>query len=243
MSNPPPPSIRGFDLHRYRPYFPAQGDQPAGYVPQGPVWIEGVRFTPHGGGDGPWAEVQYVLHNRDAEKQFVNLDISVAGGRKRIETYGVAPGTSFLRLRLAEFDQAEAWTPEAPELFLLWAKLEMRARPQETVDDWRDRVGFRDLAWRDGQCYLNGRLVAFRDEPADFRVLPDADGDARAVWEPRVAALREASSAALRLRPGALDVRLLDLCDAYGLPVLPASAADLPSAYCNHPSVVLPPVY
>ena len=105
------------------------------------------------------------------------------------------------------------WSPELPTQYTLRLKTQYEGRYVEFAEL---RVGFREVATRDGQLLLNG-------QPTPLRI---REVDASAISENEIAALREEGYNTLRLLPGPVPESFLEFCDGQGICVIAQAPID-----------------
>lgn len=105
------------------------------------------------------------------------------------------------------------WSPELPTQYTLRLKTQYEGRYVEFAEL---RVGFREVATRDGELLLNGQPT-----PLQIREV-----DASAISENEIAALREEGYNTLRLLPGPVPESFLEFCDGQGICVIAQAPID-----------------
>jgi len=135
------------------------------------------------------------------------------------QSAAVRPGQGEQTVRLADgIAGVRAWSAETPSLYTLLIEL---LDPQgAVVQATRQRVGFRDVAIRDGQLQVNGRPVYIRGvnrhehDPETFHVI-SMDSMRR-----DIALMKRNNVNAVRTSHYPNDPRWYDLADEYGLYVM-----------------------
>lgn len=177
-----------------------------------PLHLVAVRATPVRSDAGWTARCAVELGNCGAAEARATLVLALAGGEHRAEV-SVPAGGAELVVELA-CPEATGWSPAAPRLHLLDARLE---RDGVAFDDWRDRIGFRTVACAGERILLDGQpvfLLGFNrheDHPEYGCALPVA------AMRKDLELLRDLGANAVRTSHYPNDERFLDLCDELGL--------------------------
>ncbi len=129
--------------------------------------------------------------------------------------------------------QARSWSPEDPALYEAEAVLSAGGKP---VDDWIDRIGFREVRVEGRQILLNGaplRLRGFNrhEESGSFGLAVPVEAMMRDIQ-----LMREMGANCVRTSHYPNDPRFLDFCDEMGMLVWEEShARGLSEEQMRHP--------
>ncbi|HIZ56272.1 MAG TPA: beta-glucuronidase, partial [Firmicutes bacterium] len=205
-------------LHKENDYYTYGGiTRPVSLEYLNNVYIEKVFFTPRRCGNAWEAQIRVELHNLCGKPatllckgqlgRHISLDfgeVTVPAGRK------VSFEKSFV------LQDVKEWSPESPALYLLKMAL-FFMNENYPVDDWIDRVGFREIQVSGNRLLLNGRPIFLKgynrheDDPQFGCALP------LAAQMRDLALMRETGANSVRTSHYPNDERFLDLCDSYGM--------------------------
>lgn len=179
------------------------------------LFVERVHFTPYRLEDGWEAELRATLRNLSDGPLPYGLTAELGGQSFEIGEGAAAPGET-VRALTVRVPGAEAWSHEHPRLYELRCRL-TGGVDTDPIDDWIDRVGFREIRVQGGKLSLNGKELFLKgycrheDHPMVGSSFPlqlmaqDLD-------------LIQASGAnAVRTTHYPYDERFLDLCDERGI--------------------------
>lgn len=167
-----------------------------------------------------------VLLDRDDRTQLLTASAPVKGGQERAVTLS------------ATLPNVRPWSAETPNLYMLLVEL-YDAKGNILQSTW-SRIGFRDVAIRNGLVTVNGKPVTIRGvnrhehDPETFHVVSLES------MERDIQLMKQNNINALRTSHYPNDPRLYELADRYGLYVM--DEADIESHHYmewsnNHPEV------
>jgi beta-glucuronidase len=226
-----------------------------------PQYLRRLHVTPRMGKGRAWsAEVRVEVANLAPADVEVSVEVATAGQTLDLGTATVKGGGAAWLAAVADFPDAQAWSPETPALDLFQALL-YAGGGDEPVDDLADRVGFREVMVRGTEILLNGRPIRLRG----FNRHED-HGLFGCALPPEAMAhdldrLQHLGAGAVRTSHYPNDERFLDLCDERGMLVWEENHArglkleqmqhplfrgqalactrEMVEQHFNHPSIVL----
>ncbi len=126
----------------------------------------------------------------------------------------------------AQVPQPAKWTAETPSLY--WLRLRLRIDDRE-VQDFRARIGFRQVEVRGDRLLLNGAPLHLRGAVTTRSNPYEGPEDPARVFQRELRLLKESNMNALRSHTTPLEEGFLDLCDEHGIYVVP----DVPYVWLN----------
>ena len=202
-------------LHVPNDYYTYGGIiRPAAMEELGQVYIKNVHFLPHREGDKWFAKMEAWIENLGTEMQQIRLTsrLAEAAMKRSAEVEG---GDTVSVTWEQEFPQAESWSPVNPQLYhweiLLYDGAEI------PVDDYIDRVGFREISVRGARLYINGEPIFLKgfNRHEDYGVIGSAIPLQLMAQDMEL--MQEVGSNAVRTCHYPNDERFLDLCDERGM--------------------------
>lgn len=179
------------------------------------IYITGVHFTPVRK-DGKWyASVQGELQN--ISEHFFRGKVILYLGEQKIHSAVVEAGPDSKAAFAAEnlpCGQAEEWSPENPVLYHLTAVLQDVM--ENDMDDWIDRVGFREIRMEGKDILLNGRKIRIKgfcrheDHPQFGCAIPFQ------AMQQDLMLMKDMGANSVRTSHYPNDELFLDLCDETG---------------------------
>ena len=246
-------------LHVPNDYYTYGGIiRPAAMEELGEVYVKNVHFLPYRNGDRWTAKMEIWVENLGTEKRQIEVTSQLTGivTKKTIEVEGNATVTITWE---QDYPQAESWSPQSPKLYH-WEIL-LCDETGIPVDDYIDRVGFREISIRGARMYLNGEPVFLKgfNRHEDYGTVGSAIPLQLMVQDMDL--MQELGSNAVRTCHYPNDERFLDLCDERGMLVWEENHArgfelermqnpnfekqcadcidEMISNHFNHPSIVI----
>ncbi|ODM06997.1 glycoside hydrolase family 2 protein [Eisenbergiella tayi] len=178
-------------------------------------YITGIHFTPVRK-DGKWySSVQGELQN--ISDHFFRGKVILYLGEQEIHSAVVEAGPDSKAAFTAEnlsCGQAEEWSPENPVLYHLTAVLQDDMG--NDIDDWIDRVGFREIRMEGKDILLNGRKIRIKgfcrheDHPQFGCAIPFQ------AMQQDLMLMKDMGANSVRTSHYPNDELFLDLCDETG---------------------------
>lgn len=221
------------------------------------VFLSSVHFTPHYQ-DGWSASVQVTVKNLSSEKKTISVKATLHNTEFAFEPIVLSGRTEQTLEQEILFENVLPWSCQSPQLYELRLILSEHGT---AVDDLIERVGFRQIEWKDSFLFLNGEKVFIKG----FNRHEDAGLFGCAVpvslMQKDLSLMRQMGGNAVRTSHYPNDERFLDLCDEMGFLVweegharglseeqmcLPnflsqsrTSVVEMIEAHYNHPSIVI----
>ena len=202
-------------LHVPNDYYTYGGIiRPVAMEELGEVYVKNIHFIPYRRGDGWAAKMEIWIENLGTEQRRMDVTSQLAGivTKKSIE---VDSGATVSVAWEQDYPQAESWSPENPRLYH-WETL-LCDETGATVDDYIDRVGFREISIRGARMYLNGEPIFLKgfNRHEDYGTIGSAIPLQLMVQDMDL--MQEVGSNAVRTCHYPNDERFLDLCDERGM--------------------------
>ena len=193
------------------------------------VYVKKVHFLPWQA-DGKWiGKTEIVVENLGDAEARVEVSAELAEEYFR-DTVLLQAGEVKTLIWEQEFANVEAWDMENPKLYMLQVKLSdvietsnenfaenSSKKSIQVIDDYIERVGFRQVTLDDTRLMLNGRPVYLKgfNRHEDYGVIGCAIPLQAMVQDMDL--MQEAGSNAVRTCHYPNDERFLDLCDERGM--------------------------
>lgn len=201
-------------LHIPNDYYTYGGlIRPAVLEQIGDIYIKNVHFTPHKA-EGCWGgRIEAEVENLGAEELSAEIRTELGGtsGTRRVQV----PGRSIVKAAWdMRCENAVEWNTQTPMLYFLNTQLWVDGEP---VDDYIDRVGFREVTWSGSRLLLNGSPVFLKgfNRHEDYGTTGSAVPLQIMVQDMDL--MQEAGANAVRTCHYPNDERFLDLCDERGM--------------------------
>ncbi|QYR21731.1 beta-glucuronidase [Paenibacillus sp. sptzw28] len=232
------------------------------------VFIESLHFTPSKESDGWKALIRAQVRNIGHLDAGISLKgrlgeqhaaVDEAWAFSFAEKLVPAGETASLEA-IVSFPEAEAWSSEAPHLYLLEVQL-FEGDETAASDDLIDRVGFRTVTALDGKIQVNGEDIVLKgfnrheDHPMTGAAIPYP------LMVQDIELMIDMGANAVRTSHYPNDERFLDLCDERGIYVWEENHArglsleqmknpyfeqqcedcnrEMVEAHFNHPSIII----
>ena len=180
------------------------------------VYIKNVHFRPYMKENKWFAEISVEVENIGADTEEVEIALCLSGTRfgKQIE---IKEGCYEKLIWEQEFTNVEPWSQESPKLYYLETCLKTKSGC--VIDDYIDRVGFREVSLKGYRLLLNGKPVFLKgfNRHEDYGTLGSALPLQVMVQDMDL--MQEVGSNAVRTCHYPNDERFLDLCDERGMMV------------------------
>ena len=183
----------------------------------GDTYIKQLHFTPSKGENLWKAQIKTTIVNLSEEVKTMKLHILV-GDESALpsEELILAPNSESVIEKSYEILSAEEYSIENPRLYYLKAIIKEKGQP---VDDFIDRVGFREIKIQDKDILLNGKKLHLKgfnrhEDYAEFGCAIPLQAMYR-----DIEILKDLGSNCVRTCHYPNDERFLDLCDEYGIVV------------------------
>lgn len=180
------------------------------------VYIKRVHFLPYLKENEWFARTEITVKNLGKE----NICVKVAADLLK-EIYcgmvALQAGEEKVLVWEKEYKDAEEWEPENPKLYMLQVKL--FDVNDKAMDDYIERVGFRQVSMKGQRLLLNGKPVFLKgfNRHEDYGVIGCAIPLQAMAQDMDL--MQEAGSNAVRTCHYPNDERFLDLCDERGIMV------------------------
>ena len=157
-------------------------------------------------------------HGFELEGQLFDSDrqeVAVRGFRLSGDATGPEPVSLTLT---GEVDAPHPWSAETPYLYTLLVRLKQEGK---VAHEFSQPFGFRQVEVRGSELLLNGRPIRLRGV-VTTRANPNDAGEPQAeIFAREIRLLKEANINAIRSHTTPLEEEFLDLCDRYGIYVMP----------------------
>lgn len=179
------------------------------------VYIRKVHFTPFREKEGWRGRIEAEVENLSKKDLSLELRMTLAGRQVTEKVQAGAESTCVVSCETG-YENVEEWNPRAPRLYFLNAELWER---EQIVDDFIERVGFREIGMKGGRLLVNGRPVFLKgfNRHEDYGTLGCAIP--LQVMAQDMDLMQEAGANAVRTCHYPNDERFLDLCDERGMMV------------------------
>lgn len=177
------------------------------------VYIRKMHFTPIRTVEGWRGRIEAEIENLSRKDLALELKMTLAGTQVTEEVQVGAEGISRVSCEAA-CENVEEWNLRTPRLYFLNAELWER---EQIVDDYIERVGFREIGMNGGRLLLNGKPVFLKgfNRHEDYGTLGCAIP--LPVMAQDMDLMQEAGANAVRTCHYPNDERFLDLCDERGM--------------------------
>jgi beta-galactosidase/beta-glucuronidase len=178
------------------------------------VFIKNIHFIPFLK-DGKWhATIRSKVQNISNQQQQVMLRIRVGNKEYSFQNQFLQANTETIVENTFSFPSVTSYTLAQPKLYLLEATLYSN---DLLVDDWVDRVGFREITVSGKDILLNGEKVVIKgvnrhEDYAEFGCAIPVEAMYR-----DIEIIKSLGANCIRTSHYPNDERFLDLCDEYGI--------------------------
>lgn len=201
-------------LHIPNDYYTYGGiTRPVALEEIGEAYIKNVHFTPYKS-EGSWnCKVEVELENLSNSELFAEVRVELAQTQimesMKIPAHDVAK--TILNIRCGNVQE---WNTELPRLYFLKTELLVDGK---AVDDYIERVGFREIKMSDNRILLNDRPVFLKgfNRHEDYGTIGNALS--LQLMAQDMDMMQEAGANAVRTCHYPNDERFLDLCDERGM--------------------------
>lgn len=179
----------------------------------GEAYIRNVHFTPYRS-EGTWhGKIEVEIENLSNGEICAGVRLNVAGTQAAQEMRIAAQSISKTLLDV-KCEDAEEWDTKSPRLYFLKTKLLVNGK---VLDDYIDRVGFREIGMSGHQLLLNGRPTFLKgyNRHEDYGTIGNALPFQLMVQDMDL--MQETGANAVRTCHYPNDERFLDLCDERGM--------------------------
>lgn len=210
-------------LHVSNDYYSYGGiTRPIAIEEIGEIFIKNVHFIPYREKGKWYASIRAWVKNLSNEQKIVTLKIKIGDEEVIFAHQAVPPNAETLLENAFEFSYATTYTLENPQLYMMDAKLLYN---DKAVDDFIDRVGFREVEVYGKDILFNGKKVIIKgvnrhEDYAEFGcAIPIA-----AMYRD-IEIIKSLGANCIRTSHYPNDERFLDLCDENGILVWEESHA------------------
>ena len=179
----------------------------------GEAYIKKVHATPYQS-DGGWnCRLEIELENLSEKSLSTEVRIELVGAQTKVHVQLAARESAKTTLDI-KCENAEEWSTTSPRLYFLGVELFADGK---VIDDYIDRVGFREIRISGQQLLLNGRPVFLKgfNRHEDYGTIGNAVPLQLMVQDMDL--MQEAGANAVRTCHYPNDERFLDLCDERGM--------------------------
>lgn len=178
------------------------------------VYVKQVLFLPYRK-DGAWfAKTEVIVENLSCEEKYISVLLELAKASICKELC-LQPFETKSFTWEETFQEVTAWEQERPKLYAL--SVEVKTETGSSLDDYIERVGFREVCLEGSKLMLNGKPVFLKG----FNRHEDHSTIGCAIPLQLMAQdmdlMQEAGSNAVRTCHYPNDERFLDLCDERGM--------------------------
>ena len=225
-------------LHVPNDYYTYGGiTRPVAFEEIGDIYIKNVHFKPYMQESKWWAEITVELENLGSEKTKIGKEdianaLEKANETEKTEQVEITVNLNNITCNKKaevnansvtkitwnqEFDGVEEWNTENPKLYYLETTL--KSQEGDIIDDFIDRVGFREVSLKGYRLMLNGNPVFLKgfNRHEDYGTIGCALPLQLIVQDMDL--MQEVGSNAVRTCHYPNDERFLDLCDERGMMV------------------------
>lgn len=201
-------------LHIPNDYYTYGGiTRPAVLEEIGEVYIKNVHFTPYKSEEIWNCNVEVELENlSDSE---LSAEVRIELGETQITESVQIPAHDVTKTNLnISCRNVQEWNTELPRLYFLNTELLVDGK---AVDDYIERVGFREIRMSDNRILLNGRPIFLKgfNRHEDYGTIGNALP--MQLMAQDMDMMQEAGANAVRTCHYPNDERFLDLCDERGM--------------------------
>lgn len=178
-----------------------------------PLYIRYCHATPKMV-DSHWqATLRTCIVNLSDKPIDAALTVEIADQSAAFDARSFAPGVTHIDGEIRCPD-AKPWEPKTPNLYNIDATL--ADAEGNAIDDWRDRMGFREISVEGNRLFLNGRLMFLfgfnrHEDHADYGCALPLEAIRR-----DLDLIEDMGANAIRTCHYPNDERMLDLCDERG---------------------------
>ncbi|MBO5335612.1 MAG: beta-glucuronidase [Lachnospiraceae bacterium] len=202
-------------LHTPNDYYTYGGMiRPVVFEEIGDVYIQNVHFKPYKQVEKWFAEITVTVENLGEEAKNVEVEVSLEDvtfvGQADMEA-----NSSKIISWNQEFPNVKEWNSETPNLYYL--KSCLKTENGKILDDYIERIGFREVSLKGYRLLLNGKPVFLKgfNRHEDYGTLGSALPLQVMVQDMDM--MQEVGSNAVRTCHYPNDERFLDLCDERGM--------------------------
>lgn len=179
----------------------------------GELYIRTIRATPFRSEGGWNCKVEVEVENLGKTERDVTMELELAGAKISEQLQIAAEGITKTTYTLC-CEKAQEWNADAPTLYFLTAEL---LADGKAVDDYIERVGFREISLAGRRLMLNGKPVFLKgfNRHEDYGTIGSAIP--LQIMAQDMDMMREAGANAVRTCHYPDDERFLDLCDERGM--------------------------
>ena len=201
-------------LHIPNDYYTYGGiTRPVAMEQLGEAYIKKVQATPYRSGENWNCRLEIELENLSEKALSTEVRVELAGTRTTVYIQLAAQESATTTLAI-KCENAEEWSTASPKLYFFRAEL---LADGKTIDDYIDRIGFREIRISGQQLLLNGRPVFLKgfNRHEDYGTIGNAVPLQLMVQDMDL--MQEAGANAVRTCHYPNDERFLDLCDERGM--------------------------
>ncbi|MBE7042064.1 MAG: beta-glucuronidase [Ruminococcaceae bacterium] len=176
------------------------------------VFLSSLHVTPSY--QGQWSGlVQVTVKNLSSQEKTVCVQGTLHHTDFSFEPITVTGQSETLLTKEVMFEDVLPWNCETPNLYEMKLTLWEENTP---VDDLIERIGFRQIEWKDSSLYLNGEKIFIKgfNRHEDFGVVGCAIP--LSLMQKDLSLMRQMGANAVRTSHYPNDERFLDLCDEMG---------------------------
>lgn len=179
----------------------------------GELYIKNIHVTPYRSEGGWFGKIEAEVENLGQHETFAEINFELAGTRVT-ESMRIAAQSSSRTVRNIRCESAEEWNADSPKLYYLNAELLTEGK---AVDDYIDRIGFREISLSGTKLLVNGKPLFLKgfNRHEDYGTIGNAIPLQIMVQDMDM--MQEAGANAVRTCHYPNDERFLDLCDERGI--------------------------